>query len=174
MFIPDPNIFHRGSQFRIFSIADPGSQFFPGIPDPRSSSKARKYDSGGPSRILILIFYPPRISFPGSRGQKGTGSRIRIRNAAFLSHTRSSFTFTCSSVTHVLLSHTVTHVHQSRMSISHTCPSITHVTQSHKFFSPTCSSVPLETFVLQSHRSHIVYQSHILYSHTCRSATHIS
>jgi hypothetical protein len=34
------------------------------------------------SRIRMLTFYPSRISDPGSRGQKGTGSRIRIRNTA--------------------------------------------------------------------------------------------
>jgi hypothetical protein len=34
------------------------------------------------SRIRMLTFYPSRIQDPGSRGQKGTGSRIRIRNIA--------------------------------------------------------------------------------------------
>jgi hypothetical protein len=32
------------------------------------------------SQIRMLTFYPSRIPDPGSRGQKGTGSRIRIRN----------------------------------------------------------------------------------------------
>ncbi len=32
------------------------------------------------SRIRMLTFYPSWIPAPGSRGQKGTGSRIRIRN----------------------------------------------------------------------------------------------
>jgi hypothetical protein len=75
----------------------PGYEFFhPGsqvknIPDPGSASKnlsiynpkklflsSRKYDSG----IFIPdpdldFFYPSRIPDPGSRNQKGTGSRIR-------------------------------------------------------------------------------------------------
>jgi hypothetical protein len=34
------------------------------------------------SRIRMLTFYPSRIPDPRSRGQKGTGSRIRIRNTA--------------------------------------------------------------------------------------------
>ncbi len=74
------------------SVPDPGSDFFPSrilifsIPDPGSISKNfkylnpkkwflsfRKYDPGCSSRILI--FYPSLISDPGSRGQKGTGSR---------------------------------------------------------------------------------------------------
>jgi hypothetical protein len=72
-------------------IPDPGSVFFPSrirtvsIPDPGSASKnlsvltpkkwflsSRKYDPG---------CYLP-ISDPGSRCQKSTGSRIRIRNTA--------------------------------------------------------------------------------------------
>ncbi len=33
--IPDPNFFHPGSRIRVFSILDPGSEFFPSrIPDP--------------------------------------------------------------------------------------------------------------------------------------------
>ena len=36
------------------------------------------------SRIRILTFYPSRIPDLGSRGQKGTGSWIRIRNTGFL------------------------------------------------------------------------------------------
>jgi hypothetical protein len=74
----------------------------------------------------------------------------------------------CSSAKYVL-SHTVTHVHQSRMSINHTCFSVTHFpqslvhqsrmffcyTQSHMFNSRTCPSV-----------TH-VYQSHLFFSHAC-------
>ncbi len=52
MFIPDPNFSHPGSR-------DPGSKR---LPDPAS-------------RIRILVF-----THPGPQGQKGTGSRIRIRN----------------------------------------------------------------------------------------------
>ncbi len=91
-------------------IPDPGSDFFPSrIPDPtcrhpESASKnlsiltpqktkkwflsSSKYDPGCSSRIRMLTFYPSRIPDPGvkkapdpgSRGQKGTGSWIRIRN----------------------------------------------------------------------------------------------
>jgi hypothetical protein len=73
MFIPDP----------IFSILDPESEFL-STPDPGSASKNlsifpkkrflsfRKYDPGCSSRIRILPF-----THPGSRGQKGIGSRIR-------------------------------------------------------------------------------------------------
>ncbi len=84
------------SRIRLFSIPDPGSR----IPDPNclhpgSASKnlsiltlkknkqkklflsSRKYDVHPGSRIRMLTFY-----HPGSRGQKGTGSRIRIRNTA--------------------------------------------------------------------------------------------
>ncbi len=39
---------------------------------------SRKYDQGCSSRIWI-----PDPAHPGTRGQKGTGSRIRIRNTAF-------------------------------------------------------------------------------------------
>jgi hypothetical protein len=79
-----------------------GSDFFPSrirtvsIPDPGSASKnlsilspkkwflsSRKYDLGCSSRIPDpdADFLP--IPDPGSRGQKGTGSRIRIRNTGF-------------------------------------------------------------------------------------------
>ncbi len=77
----------------------PGSRirFFPSririisIPEPGSASKnlsiltqklflsSRKYDPGCSPSIRILIFFFPDT---GSRGQKGTGSRIRIRNTA--------------------------------------------------------------------------------------------
>jgi hypothetical protein len=41
-----------------------------------------KYDPGCSSRIPDLDLYFLPIQDPGSRGQKGTGSRIRIRNTA--------------------------------------------------------------------------------------------
>jgi hypothetical protein len=62
--IPDPNFFHPGSESRNLSIVAQ-----------KIVSKLRKYDPGCSSRIRILIF-----THPGSRGQKGTRSRIRIRN----------------------------------------------------------------------------------------------
>jgi hypothetical protein len=72
MFTPDPNFFHPGSRF-------PNPNFF----HPESWPKklflnSRKYDQGCSSQIWI-----PDPAHPGSRGQKGTGSRIRIRYTAF-------------------------------------------------------------------------------------------
>jgi hypothetical protein len=81
------------SRIRIFPIPDP---FFSiririfSIPDPHLRNKyfnpkkwflsTQKYDPGWASRIRILIFYQSRIPDLGSKGQKDTGSRIRIRN----------------------------------------------------------------------------------------------
>jgi hypothetical protein len=80
------------SRIRIFSIPDPGSNRFP---DPGSGSSSasknltqklfpnsRKYDPGCSSRILDSDFGFLPIPDSGSRGQKGTGSRIRSRNTA--------------------------------------------------------------------------------------------
>jgi hypothetical protein len=69
IFIPDPNFFHPGSWILIkeFKYFNPKERFL----------SYRKYDSGCWSRVRILTFYPSRISDPGSRGQKSTGSRIR-------------------------------------------------------------------------------------------------
>jgi hypothetical protein len=88
---------YPGSRIRIFSIPDSGSRIRTvSIPDPGSASKnlsiltpkkpkkwflsSRKYDPGCSSRIPDpdADFLP--IPGPGSRGQKRTGSRIRIRN----------------------------------------------------------------------------------------------
>jgi hypothetical protein len=79
---------YPGSRIRLFSIPDPGSELFPSrIPDPHQRIKyfspkwflrSKKYDPGGSSRIPDPDFLP--IPDPGSRGQKGTGSRIRISN----------------------------------------------------------------------------------------------
>ncbi len=72
MFIPDPN----------FSIADPN--FF----RPRSRIRIIKFEYFRPKKILSVLFildpdpdFLP-IPYPGFRVQKGTGSRIRIRNTA--------------------------------------------------------------------------------------------
>jgi hypothetical protein len=73
MFFPEP-----GSDFFLSRMPDLGSKFFSTcIPDPHQ-------------RILSILpknmfFYDPDPDFlpipdPGSRGQKGTGSRIQIRN----------------------------------------------------------------------------------------------
>ncbi len=69
------------SRIRIFSILDPGStihikelKYF----NPKKLFlSSRKYDPGCSSRILP-------IPDPGSKGQKGTGARIRIRNTVTL------------------------------------------------------------------------------------------
>jgi hypothetical protein len=63
-------------------MPDPGSEFFhPGsrvkkIPDPHRRLYSRKNDLGCPSRSVSGFFF----FHPVSRGQKSTGSRIRIRN----------------------------------------------------------------------------------------------
>ncbi len=83
----EPVLWIRLSRIRIFSILDPGSEFFPSwIPDPNS------FHPGSRIRIKEIkyfgLFIPdPDPDFlpipdPGSRGQKGTGSRIRIYNTA--------------------------------------------------------------------------------------------
>jgi hypothetical protein len=70
--IPDPTFFHPGSRIRIkeFKYFNPKKWFL----------RSRKYDPGCSSLTpdLDADFLP--IPDPGSRGQKGTGSRIRIRN----------------------------------------------------------------------------------------------
>ncbi len=81
---------YPGSEFFPSRIPDPGSKRFP---DPGYESAAnnlsiltqklflssRKYYPGCCSSLIrILIFLP--VPNPGSRGHKGTGSRIRIRN----------------------------------------------------------------------------------------------
>jgi hypothetical protein len=73
------------SRIRTFSIADPGSASKNlSILTPKKPKKwflsSRKYDPSCSSRIPDpdADFLP--IPDPGSRGQKGTGSRIRIRN----------------------------------------------------------------------------------------------
>ncbi len=81
--IPDPTFFHPGSRIRPVSIPDPGSRirikefkYF----NPKKTKKwflsSRKYDPSCSSRIPDpdADFLP--IPDPGSRGQKGTGSRI--------------------------------------------------------------------------------------------------
>jgi hypothetical protein len=73
--IPEPNCLHPGSrilikEFKYFNPKKPKKWFL----------SSKKYDPGCSSRIRMLTFYPSRIPDPGSRGQKGTRSRIRIRN----------------------------------------------------------------------------------------------
>ncbi len=82
LFIPDPNVFHLGSRFRILPIPDPGfawKKINLSILTQKLVSKPSEIWSG-----LIIpdsdpVFLP--IPDPGFRGQKGTGSRIRIRNS---------------------------------------------------------------------------------------------
>jgi hypothetical protein len=77
--IPDPNLFHLELGSRIclkeFKYLNPKNAWFLSI---------QKYDQGFSSWIRILIFLP--IPDPGSRGQKGTGSRIRISNTDHVGH----------------------------------------------------------------------------------------
>ncbi len=73
MFIPDPTFFHPGSRIRIKEF-----KYFNPKKTKKMVSKLEKIWSG--------LFIPdPDADFlpipdPGSRGQKGTGSRIRICN----------------------------------------------------------------------------------------------
>jgi hypothetical protein len=64
--IPDPSFFHPGSRIRLKELKyfNPNKWFL----------STQKYD----------LFYPSRILDPGSRGQKVTGSRIRIRNTVIV------------------------------------------------------------------------------------------
>ncbi len=65
--------------FRIFPISDPGfASKKLSILTQKLFLSSRKYDLGYSSRIRILIFLTNPD--PGSRVQKGTGCRIRIRN----------------------------------------------------------------------------------------------
>ncbi len=74
MFIPDPNFFHPRSWIRIFSVLDSGS-----------ASKNFKYFNikncfqalGNMIRVVQSGSGSWFFFHPGSRGQKGTGSRIR-------------------------------------------------------------------------------------------------
>jgi hypothetical protein len=67
-------------RIRIFSIPDPGSTSKNlSIFNPKNCFKSSwKYDPGRSSRIADLEILP--LPDPGSGGQKGIGSRIRIRN----------------------------------------------------------------------------------------------
>ncbi len=70
------------SRIRIFSIPDPGSasKNLRILTPKQLFLRSRKYDLGCSSRIRILTFF--FFFFYISRGQKGTRSRIRIRNTA--------------------------------------------------------------------------------------------
>ncbi len=78
MFIPEPNIFHHGSEFFRSRICVEELKYF------NSKKKlflsSRKYDPGCSSRIHH-DFSP--IADPESMGQKGIGSRVRIGNTAY-------------------------------------------------------------------------------------------
>ncbi len=97
MFIPDPNFFHPGSRTQgqkdsgsgsasknlsiltqkiVSKLSEKWSGMFIPDPDPGSSFRIRI-----PYPVLDF-FYSSRIPNPGSRVQKDTGSRIRIRNTA--------------------------------------------------------------------------------------------
>jgi hypothetical protein len=78
--IPDPTFFHPGSRIRTVSIPDPGSSKNLSILTTKKPKKwflsSKKYDLGCSSLIPDpdADFLP--IPDPGSRGQKGTQSRI--------------------------------------------------------------------------------------------------
>ncbi len=78
--IPDPESDFFPSRIRIFSIPDPGSAS-KNLKQKQMFSKLYEIRSGLfiPDPVPYLL----PISNPGSRGQKGTGSRIRIRNTAW-------------------------------------------------------------------------------------------
>ncbi len=71
MFILDPKFFHPGSASKNLSIT---------VYPKKLVLSFGKYDLGCSSRIQILIFFPSRA---GSKGQKGTGSRIRICSTVY-------------------------------------------------------------------------------------------
>jgi hypothetical protein len=86
------------SRIRIFSIPDPGSEFFPSrIPDPHQEFRyfipkkwllsSRKYDSGCSSRTWILTFYPSLIPDPvvKTAPDPGSGSAILVGVCGFSS-----------------------------------------------------------------------------------------
>jgi hypothetical protein len=81
MFIPDLNFFHPGSRVKKILGSRIRIKIFKYF-NQKIVLSSRKYDPGCFSRIRIpdrdLDFLP--ILDPGSRGQKGTGSRIRVRN----------------------------------------------------------------------------------------------
>jgi hypothetical protein len=66
MFILDPNCFHPGSRIRVkeFKYFNPKKWFI----------SSRKYDPGCAFWILILTFYPSRISDPGVKKVPDPGS----------------------------------------------------------------------------------------------------
>ncbi len=76
-FIPDPNFYHPGSRISIkeFKYFNHKKWFL----------SSRKYDPGCSSRIRIPDPDPDFLPIPDprSRGQKGTGYRIRICNIVF-------------------------------------------------------------------------------------------
>jgi hypothetical protein len=82
--IPEPNFSIPDPGSNRFRILDPHPRILVGtvrIFNPKNCYKAL----GKISRFVhpgsrILTFYPSRNPDPGSRGEKGTGSRIRIRN----------------------------------------------------------------------------------------------
>ncbi len=89
MFIPDPTFFHPGSRipgFRIrtVSIPDPHQKNLNILTPKKWFLSCRKYDPGFSSWIPDPDAYFLPIPDTGSRGQKGTGSWIRIRNSGFL------------------------------------------------------------------------------------------
>jgi hypothetical protein len=75
MFIPDPTLFNPGSRNQIVSIKE-----FKYFNPKKWFPSSKKYDPGCSSRIPNPDPDILPIPDPESRGQKGTGSRTRIRN----------------------------------------------------------------------------------------------
>jgi hypothetical protein len=88
MFIPDPGSDFFSTRILTVSIPDPGSASKNlSVLTPKKPKKwflsFRKYYPGCSSRIPDPDADSLPIPDPGSRGKKGTGSRIRIRNTDF-------------------------------------------------------------------------------------------
>jgi hypothetical protein len=78
--IPDPNCLHSGSrihikEFKYFNLKKTKNGFL------ALENMVSVIHPG--SRIRMLTYYPSGITDPGSRSQKGTGSRIRIHNTDY-------------------------------------------------------------------------------------------
>jgi hypothetical protein len=80
-FSPGSELFPSRIRIKEFKYFNPKQRFL----------SSRKYDPGCSFRTQILTFYPSRIPDPGSRGQKGTGSRIRNRNIGLHSLSHSNY-----------------------------------------------------------------------------------
>jgi len=103
--IPDPNFFHPGS--RVKKIAESRIWIcirikeFKYFNSKKCFLSSRKYDPSYSFRNRIPDPDPDCLPIPdpGSRGQKGTGSRILIRNTTYIIQNRKSILFLKNFVT---------------------------------------------------------------------------